>query len=407
MQTAVPLWQRYAADNNILVLGYGDKPSGSVERLIGANILEGSSSRVIIDINGSYYRKYSGELRSRGFRILHFSPCDTDTCYYNPLKYLKGRADITEFSNNIFYNTHSIFSEKDSDPFFVEAEKIMLSCIIAYACDFGDGTFAGIGNIIYPFECFKEDVPLRFDAFEKMIAKAAKGHPDSLTAKFYEHPLISAAAPCTRRLLFESGIMRLSGLNYPGIMEIISSDDTDLDKLSDAGKTALFINFSQIVGKDGTPRQTGCKYPENKYEAGNILSRFMLSQIFRLLLTQDGPDNCSCLKVILGKLDGCRTLYVPQDAFLQPNVAVLAAFSATEPGETLLENKWDKFFQRFGNIITYGACGQGTSKLLAGTVRKEIGLSVKKSSFRQVPCGYGILIQRSTDIKAVSVEKNC
>ena len=133
----------------------------------------------------------------------------------------------------------------------------------------------------------------------------------------------------------------------------------------------------------------------------------MLSQIFRLLLTQDGPDNCSCLKVILGKLDGCRTLYVPQDAFLQPNVAVLAAFSATEPGETLLENKWDKFFQRFGNIITYGACGQGTSKLLAGTVRKEIGLSVKKSSFRQVPCGYGILIQRSTDIKAVSVEKNC
>ena len=224
--------------NNVLVVG--DAGSGKSRNVIEPNILQMSSSYVISDTNGNYYKKYSKLLKENGYkiRVLDFYNFDdTISNLYNPFKYLTDNDSIESLVDCLFAWQNSK-QKKHEDTFFEICEQLLFSACIHYLIEFctkeNKINFAGLRDLISSLAEYENDTD------EKSIGeKLFETLPtDSITYIIYEKFRKSVGKCFKGRTI--SAIIRLNIFTIPKVASLTNTDNVELDKLGDE-KTALFI----------------------------------------------------------------------------------------------------------------------------------------------------------------------
>lgn len=192
--------------------------------------------------------------------------------HFNPLSYIRKELDITKVVTVITENTTGK-GEKANDPFFQNAEKMLLIALIGYlfhAVQPSDRTFAHIMDMLHYSEVREDDDNFQ-NPVDKMFDQLGKRKGrDNFAYKMYMGYKLSAGK--TAKSILVSCEARLHMFNMVDVANLTSADEMELDKIGDR-PTALFIIVSDT---------------DNSF---NFIVATLLSQMFNLLCTH-ADDDC-------------------------------------------------------------------------------------------------------------------
>jgi type IV secretion system protein VirD4 len=162
--------------------------------------------------------------------------------HYNPFAYLKTEKDILKLVTVIIANTKGE-GEKATEDFWVKAEKLLYTALIAYIWYEGNEDEKNMNTLLDLLnesetreddETYKNPVDL---LFEELEAK----NPEHFAVRQYRKFKL-AAGKTSKSILISCGA-RLAPFDIAELREIMSYDEMELDKIGDR-KTALFLIMS-------------------------------------------------------------------------------------------------------------------------------------------------------------------
>ncbi|MCQ2443602.1 MAG: type IV secretory system conjugative DNA transfer family protein [Oscillospiraceae bacterium] len=261
----------YRKNNNVAVIG--GSGTGKSFRYTIPNILQMHSSLVITDPKGTMLPEVGQLLVDNNYVVKVINTVNFEkSMHFNPLSYIRKELDITKVVTVITENTTGK-GEKANDPFFQNAEKMLLIALIGYlfhAVKPSDRTFAHIMDMLHASEVREDDdnfqnpVDMMFDVLAK------KKGENNFAVKMYKGYKLSAGK--TAKSILVSCEARLHMFNMEDVATLTSSDEMELDKIGDR-PTALFIIVSDT---------------DNSF---NFIVATLLSQMFNLLCTH-ADDDC-------------------------------------------------------------------------------------------------------------------
>ena len=175
---------------------------------------------------------------------------------------IKTESDVLKFVNALISNTKG--DGKESDPFWTQAETLLLCALIAYIVFEGpeeERNMNTLVEMINSMEVRENDDSFK-NAVDYMFDGLAKRSPDHFAVRQYAKYKL-ASGKTAKSILISCGA-RLAPFDIAELREIMSYDELGLDTLGDE-KTALFFTIS-----DTTPTY-------------NFLVALAFSQMFNLL----------------------------------------------------------------------------------------------------------------------------
>lgn len=133
-------------------------------------------------------------LKRGGYRLLSFNTINfSKSCHYNPFAYIRNETDIGTLVNTIIMNT-SGEGEQSKEDFWVKAEKLLYTALIAYIWYDAPEEEQNFGMLIDLIDAsetreddeeFKNAVDLLFEDFEK-------DHPRNFAVRQYKKYKLAA-----------------------------------------------------------------------------------------------------------------------------------------------------------------------------------------------------------------------
>ena len=241
----------------------GSSGSGKTRFWLIPQLLQAHSSYVCVDPKGGVLSQVGHFLQRRGYKIKVFNTIDfSRSMHYNPLAYIKTESDVLKFVNALISNTKG--DGKESDPFWTQAETLLLCALIAYIVFEGpeeERNMNTLVEMINSMEVRENDDSFK-NAVDYMFDGLAKRSPDHFAVRQYAKYKL-ASGKTAKSILISCGA-RLAPFDIAELREIMSYDELGLDTLGDE-KTALFFTIS-----DTTPTY-------------NFLVALAFSQMFNLL----------------------------------------------------------------------------------------------------------------------------
>ena len=122
-------------NNNDLIIG----PSGSGKTggYVIPNILQFNSSMVVADTKGNLCKKLSPVLRKNGYKVrtIDFVKPERSSAY-NPLDYIERDEKTGRYrEQDVITITDSLVTDCSDDPFWSEAAKIVINCLIGFVLE--------------------------------------------------------------------------------------------------------------------------------------------------------------------------------------------------------------------------------------------------------------------------------
>lgn len=116
-------------NNNVLVVG--GSGTGKTRFEVCPNIEQALGSYILVDPKGNLHKRYSEELREKGYKIhvVDFTQPDK-SARYNPLSNIRSSQDILKIAD-ILVNEKASAGSK-ADPFWDSSTLILISALIAY-----------------------------------------------------------------------------------------------------------------------------------------------------------------------------------------------------------------------------------------------------------------------------------
>ena len=221
----------------------GSSGSGKTRFWLTPQLLQAHSSYVVVDPKGGVLGQVGYFLqKKRGYKIKVFNSIDfSKSMHYNPLAYIKNKADILKFVNALISNTKG--EGKEGDPFWTKAETLLYCALIAYIIFEGpaeDRNMNTLVDMISGMEV-KEDDEDFMNAVDYMFAGLEKRKPDCFAVKQYKKYKLSSGKTA-KSILISCGA-RLAPFDIPQLREIMSYDELELDRMGDR-KTATFFVIS-------------------------------------------------------------------------------------------------------------------------------------------------------------------
>lgn len=170
---------KYARNKNILVIG--GSGSGKTRFFIKPNLMQMHSSYVVTDPKGTVLLecgkllKYKGGYRIKVLNTINFAK----SMHYNLFAYIRSEKDILKLVNTIIANTKGE-GEKSSEDFWVKAEKLYYTALIAfiwYEGDEDEKNFITLLDLINASEAREDDEEFQNPVdllFEELEAKEAE-----------------------------------------------------------------------------------------------------------------------------------------------------------------------------------------------------------------------------------------
>ena len=121
---------KHARNKNVLVIG--GSGSGKTRFFIKPNLMQLHSSYVVTDPKGTVLIECGRLLEKAGYEIKSLNTINfKKSMHYNPFAYIKDEKDILKLVSTIIANTKGE-GEKASEDFWVKAERLYYSALIAY-----------------------------------------------------------------------------------------------------------------------------------------------------------------------------------------------------------------------------------------------------------------------------------
>ena len=203
-------------------------------------------------------------LDRKGYRIKSLNLINfKKSMRYNPLAYIRSEKDILKLVNALILNTKGE-GEKSSEDFWVKAERLYYSALIAYIwyeAEPEERNFITLLDLINASEAREDDEEFQ-SPVDLLFAKLEKEHPDHFAVKQYRK-FKMAAGKTLKSILISCGA-RLAPFDIAELRDLMAEDELELDTLGDR-KTALFVIISDTD------------------DTFNFVVAIMYSQLFNLL----------------------------------------------------------------------------------------------------------------------------
>ena len=257
-----PKQPKYARNKNIVVIG--GSGSGKTRFFVKPSVMQMNCSMVITDPKGTLIEEFGKMLakgppkkdkngnimKDRSGKVVHepyvIKVLNTinfsKSLHYNPFAYIRSEKDILKLVTTIIVNTKGE-GEKASEDFWVKAEKLLYTALIAFIWYEGDEEEKNLNTLLDLLnesetreedETYQNPVDMMFQELEER---------DSQHFAVRQYKKYKMAAGKTAKSILISCGARLAPFDIAELREIMSYDEMELDKIGDR-KTALFLIMS-------------------------------------------------------------------------------------------------------------------------------------------------------------------
>lgn len=257
-----PKQPKYARNKNIVVIG--GSGSGKTRFFVKPSVMQMNCSMVITDPKGTLIEE-CGKMLTKGppkrdkdenvikdkfgkvvhepyvikvLNTINFSK----SLHYNPFAYIRSEKDILKLVTTIIANTKGE-GEKSSEDFWVKAEKLLYTALIAFIWYEGDEEEKNLNtllDLLNESETREEDETYQ-NPVDMMFQELEERDPQHFAVRQYKKYKM-AAGKTAKSILISCGA-RLAPFDIAELREIMSYDEMELDKIGDR-KTALFLIMS-------------------------------------------------------------------------------------------------------------------------------------------------------------------
>ena len=257
-----PKQPKYARNKNIVVIG--GSGSGKTRFFVKPSVMQMNCSMVITDPKGTLIEE-CGKMLAKGppkrdkdgnvikdksrkvvyepyvikvLNTINFSK----SLHYNPFAYIRSEKDILKLVTTIIVNTKGE-GEKASEDFWVKAEKLLYTALIAFIWYEGDEEEKNLNtllDLLNESETREEDETYQ-NPVDMMFQELEERDPQHFAVRQYKKYKM-AAGKTAKSILISCGA-RLAPFDIAELREIMSYDEMELDKIGDR-KTALFLFMS-------------------------------------------------------------------------------------------------------------------------------------------------------------------
>ena len=257
-----PKQPKYARNKNIVVIG--GSGSGKTRFFVKPSVMQMNCSMVITDPkgtlieecgkmlakgppkkdkNGNIMKDKSGKVVHEPYVIKVLNTINfSKSLHYNPFAYIRSEKDILKLVTTIIVNTKGE-GEKASEDFWVKAEKLLYTALIAfiwYAGDEEEKNLNTLLDLLNESETREEDETYQ-NPVDMMFQELEERDPQHFAVRQYKKYKM-AAGKTAKSILISCGA-RLAPFDIAELREIMSYDEMELDKIGDR-KTALFLIMS-------------------------------------------------------------------------------------------------------------------------------------------------------------------
>lgn len=259
-----PKQPKYARNKNIVVIG--GSGSGKTRFFVKPSVMQMNCSMVITDPKGTLIEE-CGKMLAKGppkrdkdgnvikdksgkvvyepyvikvLNTINFSK----SLHYNPFAYIRSEKDILKLVTTIIANTKGE-GEKSSEDFWVKAEKLLYTALIAFIWYEGDEEEKNLNtllDLLNESETREEDETYQ-NPVDMMFQELEERDPQHFAVRQYKKYKM-AAGKTAKSILISCGA-RLAPFDIAELREIMSYDEMELDKIGDR-KTALFLIMSDM-----------------------------------------------------------------------------------------------------------------------------------------------------------------
>lgn len=305
---------------NANVLIVGGSGAGKTQFWVRPNLMNCNGSYIITDPKGEILRTMGGFLEMMGYKILVLNLTEHGifkSNRYNPFKYIKNYMDLQKFVNAFVKNTTPKDAQK-GEPFWENAEKLLLEALFAYAwlvAPEGQKNFRTVMELLKKAE-FSEDPRTgeKLDSeldiiFSKLEEENVSKNIEETGQEICTHPAVIAynkvmrGAADTVRSIIISVNSRLQRLASEEILDLLSEDEFNIEEIG-AG-----------VGYDGkTKTAVFCVIPDSDTTYNFIVGQFY-TQVFQHLYAYAdfGTDNGELPINVTFMLDEFANVPLPDD----------------------------------------------------------------------------------------------
>lgn len=257
-----PKQPKYARNKNIVVIG--GSGSGKTRFFVKPSVMQMNCSMVITDPkgtlieecgkmlakgppkkdkNGNIMKDKSGKVVHEPYVIKVLNTINfSKSLHYNPFAYIRSEKDILKLVTTIIVNTKGE-GEKASEDFWVKAEKLLYTALIAFIWYEGDEEEKNLNTLLELLnesETREEDETYQ-NPVDMMFQELEERDPQHFAVRQYKKYKM-AAGKTAKSILISCGA-RLAPFDIAELREIMSYDEMELDKIGDR-KTALFLIMS-------------------------------------------------------------------------------------------------------------------------------------------------------------------
>ena len=257
-----PKQPKYARNKNIVVIGGSGSgktrffvkpsvmqmncsmditdPKGTLIEECGKMLAKGPPKK---DKNGNIMKDKSGKVVHEPYVIKVLNTINfSKSLHYNPFAYIRSEKDILKLVTTIIVNTKGE-GEKASEDFWVKAEKLLYTALIAFIWYEGDEEEKNLNtllDLLNESETREEDETYQ-NPVDMMFQELEERDPQHFAVRQYKKYKM-AAGKTAKSILISCGA-RLAPFDIAELREIMSYDEMELDKIGDR-KTALFLIMS-------------------------------------------------------------------------------------------------------------------------------------------------------------------
>ena len=257
-----PKQPKYARNKNIVVIG--GSGSGKTRFFVKPSVMQMNCSMVITDPkgtlieecgkmlakgppkkdkNGNIMKDKSGKVVHEPYVIKVLNTINfSKSLHYNPFAYIRSEKDILKLVTTIIVNTKGE-GEKASEDFWVKAEKLLYTALIAFIWYEGDEEEKNLNtllDLLNESETREEDETYQ-NPVDMMFQELEERDPQHFAVRQYKKYKM-AAGKTAKSILISCGA-RLAPFDIAELREIMSYDEMELDKIGDR-KTASFLIMS-------------------------------------------------------------------------------------------------------------------------------------------------------------------
>ncbi|WP_214625796.1 VirD4-like conjugal transfer protein, CD1115 family [Paenibacillus agaridevorans] len=344
---------------NLNVLVVGGSGAGKTRFYAKPNVMQASTSYVVLDPKGEILRDTGHLLEAQGYDIRVLDLINPHRSHgYNSFAYLQDDKDVLKLVTNLIRNTTPKGSSTN-DPFWERSETALLEALILYLLYEAppeEQNFPMVMEMIAAAEVREEDEAYQ-SPLDELFERLEMREPEHLAVKQYSIFKL-AAGKTAKSILIGLGV-RLEKYNLHSIAGMSTVDEMELSRIG-TKKTALFAvipdndsSFNFIVGMLYTQLFQALMY-EADYRHGGRLPihvHFVMDEFANVAL----PDQFEQL------LSTMRSREISVSIILQ-NLAQLKA---------LYKDSWESIVGNCDVFLYLGGNEQSTHKYVSELLGKE------------------------------------